>query len=248
MAGVVMEGSPVNPVLDYDFGQDFIKNDLSGTITREPPRIVQVIPTYVPRLTKTGTRRRAFHPSCIRRRSGPTSDGTSLRQDSSRGEAVGSSAATCRSPVRERTRNGRRIPDHLVEERYGTLEGYVCVVERAARQAVTDRFLLQADADRLIAEAKGSGVWRAAQRAAPRIARSRRDCAAAGLNIREASPLGLPDTRPRSPLRRLPSASAEATADALKRLRREGGPVAWLARDARSRCYPLAISVRRSRR
>ena len=54
--------------------------------------------------------------------------------------------------------------------------------------------------------------------------------------------LGLPDTRPRSPLRRLASASAEATADAPKRLRREGGPVAWLARHARSRCYLLAVS------
>ena len=54
MAGVVMEGSPVNPVLDYDFGQEFIKNDLSGTITREPPRIVQVIPTYVPTVNEDG--------------------------------------------------------------------------------------------------------------------------------------------------------------------------------------------------
>src|SRR6476660_2914930 len=59
--------------------------------------------------------------------------------------------------------------------------------------------------------------------------------------IRGASPLGLPHTRPRSPLRRPASASAKATADAPKRLRREGGPVAWLARNARSRCYALAV-------
>ncbi len=40
--------------------------------------------------------------------------------------------------------------------------------------------------------------------------------------IRGALPLGLPDTRPRLPLRRL-------------------APVAWLARCARSHCYPLAV-------
>jgi len=45
-----------------------------------------------------------------------------------------------------------------VEERYGTLEGYVCVVQQAASQAVHDRFLLQGDADRLVAAARSSTV------------------------------------------------------------------------------------------
>jgi hypothetical protein len=49
-------------------------------------------------------------------------------------------------------------PRPSVEERYGTLEGYVCVVRRAAERAVTDRLLLRADADRLIREAQASGV------------------------------------------------------------------------------------------
>ncbi len=49
-------------------------------------------------------------------------------------------------------------PRPSVEERYGTLEGYVCAVDRAASQAVHDRFLLQDDADRLMAEARASGV------------------------------------------------------------------------------------------
>ena len=49
-------------------------------------------------------------------------------------------------------------PRLSVEERYGTLEGYVCVVEHAASQAVVERFLLKDDADRLIREARASGV------------------------------------------------------------------------------------------
>jgi hypothetical protein len=49
-------------------------------------------------------------------------------------------------------------PRPSVEERYGTLEGYVCVVRRAAEGAVRDRFLLADDAERLIAEARESHV------------------------------------------------------------------------------------------
>jgi hypothetical protein len=51
-----------------------------------------------------------------------------------------------------------RDPRPSVEERYGTLRGYVCAVKRAAVHAVQDRFLLQEDADRLIAQAGASGV------------------------------------------------------------------------------------------
>ena len=46
--------------------------------------------------------------------------------------------------------------------------------------------------------------------------------------LARAPPIGLPCTRPRSPLRRLASTSAKATVDAPKRR-----PVAWLARGAR---------------
>jgi hypothetical protein len=56
--------------------------------------------------------------------------------------------------------------------------------------------------------------------------------------IREASPLGLPDTLSRAPLRRRASTSAKATVDAPKRLRREGGQGAWLAR-----CRSLATAT-----
>jgi hypothetical protein len=59
----------------------------------------------------------------------------------------------------------------------------------------------------------------------------------------------LPDTLSRAPLRRRASTSAKATVDAPKRLRREGGPFAWL-----TRCRSFALvpaftpSARRSRR
>ena len=54
----------------------------------------------------------------------------------------------------------RHDPRLSLEERYGTHAGYVDAVKRAAAKAVAERFLLPADADRLIAEAEASEVLR----------------------------------------------------------------------------------------
>jgi hypothetical protein len=73
-------------------------------------------------------------------------------------------------------RTANRDPRPPVEERYGTLEGYVCAVERAASQAIRDRFLLKDDAERLIREASASNVLPANADSSPRdsdIARTR---------------------------------------------------------------------------
>jgi hypothetical protein len=51
-------------------------------------------------------------------------------------------------------------PRLSLEERYGSHEKYVAAVRAAAARLVHDRFLLQEDADRLIAEADASNVLR----------------------------------------------------------------------------------------
>jgi hypothetical protein len=49
-------------------------------------------------------------------------------------------------------------PRPSLQERYGTLAGYVCVVTAAANEAVKQRFLLPLDANTLIAAATASNV------------------------------------------------------------------------------------------
>jgi hypothetical protein len=51
-------------------------------------------------------------------------------------------------------------PRPSLEERYGTHEGYVAKVKEAATKIVAQGFLLQSDADRLVAEAEKSNVLR----------------------------------------------------------------------------------------
>jgi hypothetical protein len=56
----------------------------------------------------------------------------------------------------ERLANGDPRPS--LEERYGSHARYVTTVRTAAAKLVRDRFLLQEDADRLIAQAESSDV------------------------------------------------------------------------------------------
>ena len=49
-------------------------------------------------------------------------------------------------------------PRLSLEERYGTHEGYVAAVQAAAAKAVAQGFLLQSDADALVAQAAAGNV------------------------------------------------------------------------------------------
>jgi len=51
-------------------------------------------------------------------------------------------------------------PRLSLEERYKDHKGYVRAVEKATKKLVKDRFLLQRDADRLVAEAEASDILR----------------------------------------------------------------------------------------
>lgn len=148
----------VNPVLDYDFGPEFAANDLSGVITMQPPRIKQVLPTYVPKVNRDGNEtagvRSVLHQAPL---------GTYLGWNVTasgffKGQGCGFTGGYWPFPKTREERLRTNDPRLSVEERYGAIEGYVCVVRRAVDEAVADRFLLRADADRLIAEASSGAV------------------------------------------------------------------------------------------
>jgi hypothetical protein len=158
LPGLVFKDSPVNPVLDYDFGPQFVANDMTGVIGLEPPRIVRVIPTYVPRVNGDGNET-AGVPSVLHQAPLGTYLGWNLTASGFfAGQGCGFSGGYLPFAKTRAERTAARDPRLSIEERYGTLEGYVCVVERAASRAVKDRFLLKEDADRLIREAKAGGV------------------------------------------------------------------------------------------
>jgi hypothetical protein len=152
----------INPVLDYDFGPAFNYEDMSGEITRQPPAIKQVIPMVVPRVDADGNEVGGV-PSLLHQAPLGTYLGWNIQASGFfKGQLCGFTGgylpfAATRA---ERTKTGD--PRLSLEERYGTAEGYACVVRRAAETLVRDRFLLRDDADRLLAAASSAHVLPAA--------------------------------------------------------------------------------------
>jgi hypothetical protein len=155
----------VNPVLDYDFGPSFVYGDLSGVITRQPPAIKQLIPTLVPRVDADGNETAGIE-SVLHQAPLGTYLGWNVQASGFlEGQICGFSGGYLPFAVTRTERLKAGDPRLSIEERYGTQEGYVCTVRRAAEALTRDRFLLKEDADRAIAAASAARILPAAAEA-----------------------------------------------------------------------------------
>ena len=150
----------IKPVLDYDWGPEFNYMDGSGVPSVMPPRIKQVITMLVPKVDADGNELGGV-PVVLRNAPLGTYLGWNIvaegfHQGKNCGH-VGGMIPFAETRA-ERLRNGD--PRLSLEERYGTHEGYVRAVEVAAADAVGQGFLLEADAEALIAQAAAGDVLR----------------------------------------------------------------------------------------
>lgn len=158
--GVPSPDGLVNPVFDYNFGPDFQYNDLSGVITKQPPGVRQIIPTLVPKVDADGNDG-AGVLSVLRQAPLGTYLGWNVTAAGfEKGGICTLSGGYVPFAKTKRERLAARDPRPSLEERYGSHRAYVETVKRAAEKGVQDRFLLRADADRLVAEATASDVLR----------------------------------------------------------------------------------------
>jgi hypothetical protein len=160
----VRETPFINPVLDYNWGPEFNPSDGSGVPTNTPPPIRQVIKMLVPRVDADGNELGGV-PVVLR--DAPlgsyfgwnvTAAGFHKDQNCN---YVGGMVPFLKTKA-ERFPNGLNNapvdPRMSLEERYKDHAGYVAAVTKAAAKAVAAGFLLQTDADALIAQAQGSNV------------------------------------------------------------------------------------------
>lgn len=175
VAGAVFQRLPgvawpgVNPVLEYDFGEGLDYNDLTGRLSRQPPRIGRVFPTLVPSVDEDGNEVAGVASPLHQAPLGTYLGWNTFSAGFFKGQIcgfVGGFVPFARTKA-ERTTSGdaRRS----LEERYGTQEGYVCSVRRAADALVRDRYLLRADADRMIAEAAAARLLPASAESTPEL-------------------------------------------------------------------------------
>jgi hypothetical protein len=157
----VPAGTPtglINPVLYYDWGPAFNTRDGSGVRTQVPPGVNGAARMMAPRVDADGNEIGGV-PVVLRDAPLGTYLGWNIVADGfHKGKLCNYAGgmipfATTRA---ERIANGD--PRLSLEERYKDHDGYVAAVRAAAARAVSEKFLLQEDADRLVAQAAASDV------------------------------------------------------------------------------------------
>jgi hypothetical protein len=148
----------MNVLMDYDMGPDFRYNDQSGVITNVVPPIKQVIPTPAAKLDADGNEVAGVKSVLLQ---APLGTYTSWNQVAS-GPLQGNEPSLAAGYIPFKMTRAERMasgdPRLSIEERYGSQEGYNCLVQRIAAQEVKKRLLLQEDADRLVAQAAASPI------------------------------------------------------------------------------------------
>jgi hypothetical protein len=155
------------PILDYDWGPLYDHTDATGIPTNAPPPIKHVIKMKVPKVDADGNELGGV-PTVHRDAplgtylgwnitAGPKDAGFDDRPFHA-GQVcnyVGGMVPFFKTKAQRLAAGDPRLS---LEERYGTHAGYVAAVRAAAANAVKLGYLLQADADALVAQAEASDV------------------------------------------------------------------------------------------
>jgi len=163
LRATVPEADFIMPVLDYDWGPQFNARDGSGIASLAPPRIKQVLTMYAPKVDADGNEQGGVPVVLLDAPLGTylgwnvTAGGERPFHQGQICNYVGGMIPFARTATERKERND---PRRSLEERYGTHEGYVAAVGKAAVRAVADGFLLPEDAYALIDAAQASKVLR----------------------------------------------------------------------------------------
>lgn len=148
----------INVLLDQDFGPGLNHVDLSGVVTRQPPRFRGVIPALVPRLDADGNELGGVASVQMRVPLG-TYTGWNARVE---GYGAGGGCGFFGGFIPFARTRGERLaagdPRPSLQERYGDHRGFVDHVRREVAVQMIDRLLLPEDGDKLIAAAEASTV------------------------------------------------------------------------------------------
>jgi len=151
----------INAVLDYDWGPEFNYSDGSGVRTKVPPPVKRAIKMKVPRVDSDGNELGGV-PVVLREAPLGTYLGWNVVAEGfHQGKLCNYAGGMIPFAKTKAERQAAGDPRLSLEERYKDHDGYVAAVKAAATKAVAAGFLLQADADKLIAEAAASNVLNA---------------------------------------------------------------------------------------
>lgn len=151
------------PVLDYDWGPQFNARDGSGIASNAPPRIKQVLNMLAPKVDADGNELGGVPVVLLAAPLGTylgwnvTAGGDQPFHKGQICNYVGGMIPFAPTAAERKANND---PRPSLQERYGSHDGYVAAVTKAAATAAAQGFLLPADATELIQAAQASAVLR----------------------------------------------------------------------------------------
>ena len=163
LRSTVPEADFINPVLDYDFGPEFNTLDGSGVPTITPPKIKQVLKMHAPKVDADGNELGGVPVVLLDAPLGTylgwniSAAGDMPFHKDQLCDYVGGMIPFAKTADERQASNDPRAS---LQERYGSHDGYVEAVRKAAARAKSEGFLLEEDAVALIKQADASAVLR----------------------------------------------------------------------------------------
>jgi len=149
----------LNTLLQYDFGSSFNAADLSGAISIQPPHIVRVLPSLVPRTDADGNEIAGIRSVLMQAPLGTYLGWNVVAKGYEAGQGCGFQGGYIPFARTKAERLANNDPRLSLEERYSSRADYVARVKTAAEKLVSQRYLMPKDADRIVREAETSKAF-----------------------------------------------------------------------------------------
>jgi hypothetical protein len=157
--GVPYDGK-VNELPLLDYGPEYNFRNVSGIIRQEPPKIKseQNYKTLVPKVDKDGNEIAGIRGINIRVPLGTYTGWALRRKGYGKGDLSSLNGMFIPFKNTKKERKAVKDPRLSLKERYGSHEGYVEAVSKAAEELINEGFILPEDAGREIEKAERSNV------------------------------------------------------------------------------------------
>lgn len=157
----VIPGQPrpqYSPLYQYEFGKGFNYADMRGAMGSVPPRIVRTIPQLMPRIDADGNEISGIRSPLVEAPLGSYVGWNVAASGFQAGRYCGNTGGYIPFAATRAERLAKGDPRPSLEERYPSHDAYVARVKAAADALVAQRYLLAADAARIVAEAQAAKI------------------------------------------------------------------------------------------
>jgi hypothetical protein len=145
-----------SPAYQYDLGKSFDYADLSGVITVAPPRIIRAIPQLMPRIDADGNELDGIRSPLISAPLGTYVGWNVFAGGFQKNRFCNNTGGYIPFAATKAERAAKGDPRPSLEERYPSHAAYVAKVKAQADSLVAQRYMLAADAARIVAEAEAA--------------------------------------------------------------------------------------------